>query len=340
MNGVSATQTSIASWSYALGRTLQDYGLDHVSIFCDVGLDWSASEKYPYERFPVARVQQVWQYAYANTDELFGVSVVKHLTPASFHCLSYSLYSSDTILGLLERLVRYRSVISQLVFAELLIDDDKVVFITTDQRAIKTNVTNDTLFYYLLQLIRQISTPDYSPRSIHLARTPKNNAAELREIFGTPIEFGSDDNAIIFERSDADARLPNGNRELAAKLDDLVEQYVNEHGLISEYMMRVRAVIGAQLEHGAVSISDVAEALNITVRTLQRRLANEQASYHDLLDDIRYKLAIDCAKDPQMNATQTAFRLGFSDSGSFGRSFKRWTGRSFRDYRSHIPNAH
>jgi AraC-like DNA-binding protein len=115
--------------------------------------------------------------------------------------------------------------------------------------------------------------------------------------------------------------------------DTLVENYIGKLGLLSEYMLWVRTEIQRHLHAGQVSVEQVAEDLNITVRTLQRRLSAEQSSYHQLLDEVRHQLALDYMQSPSARATEIAFKLGFNDSGSFGRSFKRWTGYSFTEYR-------
>ena len=123
------------------------------------------------------------------------------------------------------------------------------------------------------------------------------------------------------------------NENLAAQQDTLVERYIGQLGLISAEMLRVRTEIHRLLSSGPVNIELVAEGLSVTVRTLQRRLSAEQSSYNELLDEVRRQLALDYIKDPGANATEIAFKLGFNDSGSFGRSFKRWTKKSFTQYR-------
>jgi AraC-like DNA-binding protein len=85
-----------------------------------------------------------------------------------------------------------------------------------------------------------------------------------------------------------------------------------------------------------VSIELVADNLHVTVRTLQRRLSDECSSYNSLLDVARQQLALEYAGDRAISATEAAMKLGFNDSGSFGRSFRRWTGRSFTAYRAKL----
>ena len=55
-----------------------------------------------------------------------------------------------------------------------------------------------------------------------------------------------------------------------------MERYIAEMGLISEYMLRVRTQISRRLDDGSISIEQVAKGLNVTVRSLQRRLSDEK----------------------------------------------------------------
>lgn len=330
--------TSIASWSLALAKGLQAYGIDPVSVFATAGIDLTSVES-PCSRFPVSCVQKVWRYAYENTDEFFGITVSQFLNPASFHALGFGLYASSTLKEMLERLIRYRCVVSHKFFAELLTEGNYYVLTTADERIIKTNVTHDTLFGFILTLARQTSQPDFKPVKVTIGRTPTRSTARLLEFLAAPTEFDSPASSMIFTKEDLEMPLRCGNQDLAAKQDQLVEHYIAELGLISEYMLRVKTEIACLLEKGEVSLHAVAENLHVTARTLQRRLKDENSSYNDLLDKIRFDLAMDYVKDTRISATQIAFKLGFNDSGSFARHFKRWTGQSFSSYRNDSGNS-
>ncbi|MGI9293743.1 MAG: AraC family transcriptional regulator ligand-binding domain-containing protein [Pseudomonadales bacterium] len=327
--------TSIASWSMALAKGLRAYGIDPVGVFAAAGIDLTSVES-PYSRFPVSRVQKVWRYAYENTDEFFGITVSQFLNPASFHALGFGLYASSTLKEMLERLIRYRCVISHKFFAELLKDGNYYVLTTADERIIKTNVTHDTLFGFILTVARQTSRPDFKPAKVTIGRIPPRNTAKLVEFLAAPTEFGAPASTIIFTKEDLETPLRCGDTGLAAKQDQLVEHYIAEFGLISENMLQVKTEISRLLESGEVSLHAVAENLHVTARTLQRRLKDENSSYNDLLDKIRHDLAMDYVKDTHISATQIAFKLGFNDSGSFARHFKRWTGQSISNFRNDL----
>jgi AraC-like DNA-binding protein len=80
------------------------------------------------------------------------------------------------------------------------------------------------------------------------------------------------------------------------------------------------------LPSGAFSEADLAEALHISPRTLQRRLADEGTSFKVLLDEARRELALRLIGERRMSIKETSYLLGFSEPGNFSRAFRRWTG--------------
>lgn len=89
--------TSIAGWSFAIARALDEYGVDSAAVFARAGIDLSEVQ-FPDERLPVSCVQQVWRWAADNTDECFGIRVAQQINPASLHALGYALWSSSTMI--------------------------------------------------------------------------------------------------------------------------------------------------------------------------------------------------------------------------------------------------
>ena len=81
------------------------------------------------------------------------------------------------------------------------------------------------------------------------------------------------------------------------------------------------------------TLADIAAAVRVPERTLQRRLADEGVSFSILVDDVRRNLAFKDLADPSLSVTEIALRLHFADPAAFYRAFKRWTGESPVTYR-------
>jgi AraC-like DNA-binding protein len=80
-------------------------------------------------------------------------------------------------------------------------------------------------------------------------------------------------------------------------------------------------------------IDYVAERLNMTSRTLRRRLTDENSSYQQILAEVRYQLACEYLGTSSLPLEEVSVLLGYSTPGNFSHAFKRWHGSSPRQYR-------
>jgi len=88
------------------------------------------------------------------------------------------------------------------------------------------------------------------------------------------------------------------------------------------------------LARGTPTARQVAPALGISERTLARRLAAEDTSFGQILDDIRRDMALGYLEDPAISLAQIAFLLGYADQSAFSNAFRRWVGRSPSRFRA------
>jgi len=82
----------------------------------------------------------------------------------------------------------------------------------------------------------------------------------------------------------------------------------------------------------------LAASLCISASTLRRRLAEEGQTYQGLKDSVRKELAIVWLAEPQISFAEIAERLGFADTSSFYKAFRKWVGSNPGQYRSLILN--
>jgi AraC-like DNA-binding protein len=82
------------------------------------------------------------------------------------------------------------------------------------------------------------------------------------------------------------------------------------------------------LASGGVGIEQVARQLGLSRQTLYRRLKAEGATFEELLDGLRHRIALRLIREERLSVKEAAYRLGFSDPAAFSRAFKRWTGSS------------
>jgi AraC-like DNA-binding protein len=109
-------------------------------------------------------------------------------------------------------------------------------------------------------------------------------------------------------------------------------------GKIPVSVPALRATILVLLPMGAPSIRRAAMAENVSVRTLQRRLAEAGYTYSQLVEEVRCDRACHLVADPKARMCDISKALGFSDASCFTRAFRRWMGMDPRAYRHRARN--
>ena len=94
------------------------------------------------------------------------------------------------------------------------------------------------------------------------------------------------------------------------------------------------------MKSGNCSKQRVAEELFVSASGLQQKLAQRGTSFQNLLNQVRESLALAYIEQARVSITEMSFTLGFSDTSSFTRAFRRWTGKSPSDYRREIGLQH
>ncbi|WP_108846306.1 helix-turn-helix transcriptional regulator [Dietzia lutea] len=135
---------------------------------------------------------------------------------------------------------------------------------------------------------------------------------------------GAADNRLTVSHEALDAHLPQGDENTAR----LFERQCRE--LLAERLARVGVAgqVRSRLRHEHQtwpSMTDVAAELHVDVRTLRRRLAAEGTSYRRLVDEVRHERATELLAQG-VPVAQVADELGYSETSTFTRGFRRWEG--------------
>jgi AraC-like DNA-binding protein len=150
-----------------------------------------------------------------------------------------------------------------------------------------------------------------------------------------PLQFGAARTRLVFDCFAIERPLDGGNPELARHNDAIALQYLSQ--IERENIQgRVREVLTQRLAQGEPSQEDVAELLNMSARTLQRKLGDAGTTYKEILDETRRVLALAYLSAPRHTVGDVTYLLGFSAGSSFTRAFRRWTGQSPSDWRAGV----
>lgn len=326
--------TSLSSIAALVARGLQTYGIDPAPILEQAHIDPGRITD-PNVRFPTSRIMQFWKLAVEATgDPCLGLRVAEQFQPAVLHGLGLAWLSSDTLRDAFRRLARFSSFIDALV--DISIEDTNattdLVIRGLEQGPLIVHEDSDAGIATLVRLSRMIAGNDTNPVRVMMQRPKPACPEQFDTFFAAPIEYDAPEYRLCFDRELVDRPLETAHTELARTNDQTVVDYLARFDRAS-ITMQVRSKIIEQLPDGVPRQQGIADILNVSLRSLQRRLNSEQTSFKNLLDNTRKTLAIQYVRESHRSLGEITYLLGFSEPSNFNRAFKRWTGNTPSEYR-------
>ena len=144
------------------------------------------------------------------------------------------------------------------------------------------------------------------------------------------ILFGQPGYAMFFPAETLQLRVARSDPAMQVALNTYLESL--ESSSQHATSRQVEKLIRGFLSTGQCTLPHIALFLSVSVRTLQNRLEAEHSSFQLLLDKVRRELATSHLSRGDMQLTQLAYLLGYSELSAFSRSFKRWYGTSPRNW--------
>ena len=324
----------LGTWTLTVVRALDARGVDGRAVAARAGIDVATFED-PDSRHSIADTTRLWRLAVEAThDPCFGLWASRFVTQTTFHALSFAVFASATLREAFGRFVRYGRLVSDAPEIELLEVGERERFRLVlpegpSQRPADEAI--DAILSLVARVARMLSEEKVTPVAVRLERPEPVPSDPFAKVFRAPVRFGQRESVLEFAASDLDARLPTGNAELARQSDEVVARYLARLAG-ARVSSRLRNWFIDQLPAGEPTEKVAARALGMSLRNLQRRLEEEGTTYREALNETRREIARAYLDEGHSSVTEIAFLLGFTDTNSLSRAFRRWTGLSPRAY--------
>ena len=168
---------------------------------------------------------------------------------------------------------------------------------------------------------------------LELKESPPGYSQRYEEIYKAPVLFGCGRDALVFESKWLDAPLEKS--ELATSNVFAKQCAEISAALGKEYQLteHIRSLV-MNLGREPKTLEQIAGQLHTTPRTLQRKLSTEGTTYKELVEQVRVNISIEYLQTSDLSIESIGARVGYADTSSFSHAFKRWTGKTPRNYRS------
>jgi len=333
-DAVSIEHSMLATFILPVAQALRLQGIDALEILDDIGIDMAKAAN-PDWRVSHSDFSALMERCVAITgDEAFGLVASEQLQPQVLHGLGLAWLASDTVYDGLARMVRFGRLISTGVSLSLEEDNDFVHACFGGNSQLENPIYAGRDFGVgMITRMCQLTLGEFlAPVLIQIQRPSPEQPERWEYMLSSRVEFDSDSTRITWSRADIMEPLVTGDPALARVNDEQTQAYLDSF-LAQTTSREVVDKIVERLPDGPPNQQQIADALHVSNRTLQRKLKGEGTSFMDLLQDTRLQLARKYLRQPNRSVVETSYLLGFSEPSTFSRAFKRWTGVAPADFR-------
>ena len=320
--------TNLASAGYALWNYLEKNGYDAASIYKGAKLNCELMTK-PGCRFPNKNLNQLWRdVSGIVNDPCFGIELPKFWHPSNLGFLGYAMLASHSLRTSLERFVRYHRVVSNFDFIRMDETNESLNIILLRRKEFgRTPAQVDALFALIMEVCRRNYIGDLAPVSVAFTHSKPDCAKSYFSFFQSPVIFNAKSDRLALPLDAIDKNLPGGHPQLAEFHDQLIIEYLHQMDE-EDIVQKIKAEIIRQLPSGNVTRKTVAREIAMSTRSMQRSLQEEGTTFSTIQNETRLDLAKQYLTGGNVDMTELAFILGFSEVSAFSRAFRRWTGMS------------
>ena len=168
----------------------------------------------------------------------------------------------------------------------------------------------------------------------HFTFSAPQHRSELQIMFPAELQFNSSANRLVFDAQYLDKPLIRSAQELETFVQNAPADVMTIPGSDTTLEAQIERIISQRhpVNLVFVPIHQMAAELGISSQTLHRRLKDSATSYQKIKDNLRREVAIQKLVNERLSVEAVAEIVGFTESRSFTRAFKHWTGLTPREY--------
>lgn len=322
-------------------QSLSEDGMDPVALLQGTGLDAAALAS-PDTRVSSLQMLTVARNAVqegCRSDA--GLRIGLRFHASCYGMLGYAMLCSATLRQAFDTTVHYYRLANGMFDTDWFEASDSATWVVPRQEDLRLPDLSPALYRFLVDMCLATYLTVFKdamgawciPMRVAFTGPPPPHVEALALAFGCPLAFEQPRNELQYPAAWL-ARAPQlANPITAAQVSStcarMLEEFKWQSGVARRVYHELTCTPGR-----FPAIETVAATLCMTSRTLRRKLDVEGTSYSGLLDSVRHALALDYLGSAMLGTADIAAALGFSDSASFRRAFKRWTGRTPQELRA------
>jgi AraC-like DNA-binding protein len=274
-------------------------------------------------------VYRICEHAIELTrDPALGLHWGERLSATTFNPISHLIAHSDTLRQGFDSLFKFHRLLSEQPSFQLSEQGEQVTLryfsLSAESRAIQ-RFSSEMLVTGVFRMIRMFN-PQARLERVSFEYSAPDYQAEYTRVFERAALFDQPYTGVVFDRSLMDAVSPHKDGDVHDALRAIAERRILGVTQRAPFSLRVRERLVQQGPARRTDMHAVARSLGLSARSLRRRLAAEGKSYNTVVNEALAIIAKHFLRSKQLTIQEAAYEMGFADTSTFHRAFKRWTG--------------
>ena len=307
-------------------RKLEELGIRASAVLRRAGLSQGLADQ-PRVVLTTKEFFALWRaIGEVSADPAIGLKLGTENKMERFHPIGLASLSAEDFGAAIDQMARYKQLTCPEEITQEKDDEEWSIqfhWLLADEA--EPPVLIDCCFAWVLSIGRLGTGTRLSPVRVEFVQS-RAHAKTIERHFGCPVVSGAERNAIVFRVTDAQRPFVTRNAELLGMLAPQFEEELRRENGDENFVERVRVAVQQKLTGRRPTIEDIADALHISPRTLQRRLQDEGSGFQRVLDEARHQLARHYLNNSALELNEAAYLLGYEDGNSFVRAFRTWEG--------------
>lgn len=312
-------------WVKAILAAAQSLGVEPKAILEDLHLSLDLDANEP-AYLSLDQTQDIWAKAEEKSGhDFFGLMMGQRVRPAYFHAVGYLAMTSENLMQAYENFMAYMPLISEGAELSMSFSGANVWIHFSPKPDNKpfSRHQHESIIALLLAFSRWLLGDDtIEPLQVTFPHEAGPDLSVYQSVFAVTPKFKQAQTAIQFPKDILKRTLRESDAGLHALHKAHADQMLAAHGNTSWRAKVIHCIVASA--HFQLSREQVADKLNVSTRTLQRRLQEEHTSFLEILDEQRKQKAEELIFYTHKSLKEVAMALGFSESSTFYRACHRW----------------
>ncbi len=312
-------------------RQMRHFGLETENLLTGTGLDnaWYEDEN---SRIATANYIRIIKNGLDMTgDPALGLNIGKYINLAEFGVWGYAIMSCKTAREAMDVTLKYWELNGGLVKLDIKLSDEGIVweispaFPLDDHRLLIYAMEDTVSITYETCGLLFGKYPEIT--GLTLTYPKPAHADRYLDFTGAPIQFEASSNCIVMSKEALEFQTVTGYPGMKEVCEKQCQQLILNLEKADGFIEAIRYFLIESMGRFP-NAAEVSQELGISPRTLFRRLRERNTSFQKILDDVRASLARDYLQKTSLSIDQISELIGFKETTTFRRSFKKWVGLS------------